>query len=130
VYVARYGTDSDNLGLSMPPYPSQLVRSKAGSYDCQGSAIELPLICDNASDQAQRASMTSITIAEIDERLRHLPREKLLVVYDFVSYLLDRDIAELLPAGDSGARHSMLASEAILRRDWDRPEEDAAWAHL
>ena len=74
--------------------------------------------------------MASVTIAEIDERLRQLPPEKLPVVYDFVSYLLDRDVADLLAAGDSGARATMLASEAVLRRDWDRPEEDAAWAHL
>lgn len=70
------------------------------------------------------------TIAEIDERLRYLPPEKLAVVYDFVSYLLDRDAAELLADGTTGARATMLASEAVLRRDWDRPEEDAAWAHL
>jgi hypothetical protein len=25
---------------------------------------------------------------------------------------------------------AMLASEAVLRRDWDSPEEDEAWAHL
>jgi len=74
--------------------------------------------------------MASVTIAEIDERLRQLPPEKLPVVYDFVSYLLERDVADLLAAGDSGARATMLASEAVLRRDWDRPEEDAAWAHL
>ena len=74
--------------------------------------------------------MASVTIADIDERLRQLPPEKLPVVYDFVSYLLDRDVADLLAAGDSGARATMLASEAVLRRDWDRPEEDAAWAHL
>jgi hypothetical protein len=29
--------------------------------------------------------MPSVTIAEIDERLRHLPPDKLSVVYDFVS---------------------------------------------
>jgi hypothetical protein len=74
--------------------------------------------------------MASVTIAEIDERLRELAPEKLPVVYDFVSYLLERDAADLLTAGDSGARATMLASEAVLRRDWDRPEEDAAWAHL
>ncbi len=28
--------------------------------------------------------MLSVTIAEIDERLRYLPPEKLIVVYDFV----------------------------------------------
>lgn len=25
---------------------------------------------------------------------------------------------------------TMLASEAVLRREWDTPEEEAAWAHL
>lgn len=74
--------------------------------------------------------MASVTIAEIDERLRQLPAEKLPVVYDFVSYLLERDVADLSVASESGARGTMLASEAVLRRDWDRPEEDAAWAHL
>jgi hypothetical protein len=74
--------------------------------------------------------MSSVTIAEIDERLRHLPPEKLIVVYDFVSYLLERDIADLLNDSGTDARATMLASEAVLRRDWDRPEEDAAWAHL
>jgi len=74
--------------------------------------------------------MASVTIAEIDERLRRLPPEKLPVVYDFVSYLLQRDVADLPVADASDARATMLASEAVLRRDWDRPEEDAAWAHL
>lgn len=74
--------------------------------------------------------MASVTIAEIDERLRQLAPEKLPVVYDFVSYLLERPSADLLASGDDPARATMLASEAVLRRDWDRPEEDAAWAHL
>jgi hypothetical protein len=74
--------------------------------------------------------MPAVTIAEIDERLRHLPPDKLVVVYDFVSYLLERDLADLLMDTDTDARATMLASEAVLRRDWDRPEEDAAWAHL
>jgi hypothetical protein len=74
--------------------------------------------------------MRSVTIAEIDERLRRLRPEKLPVVYDFVSYLLERDAADLLAPDISDARATMWASEAVLRRDWDRPEEDAAWAHL
>jgi len=74
--------------------------------------------------------MASVTITEIDERLRRLPPEKLPVVYDFVSYLLERDVADLPAADASDARATMLASEAVLRRDWDRPEEDAAWADL
>jgi hypothetical protein len=74
--------------------------------------------------------MPSVTIAEIDERLQHLPPEKLIVVYDFVSYLLERDQITLLLEADIDARATMFASEAVLRRDWDSPEEDAAWAHL
>jgi hypothetical protein len=58
-----------------------------------------------------------------------LPGDKLSVVYDFVSYLLDRETDQ--PQGQhSGAFHTMLASEAVLDREWDRPEEDAAWADL
>jgi hypothetical protein len=30
----------------------------------------------------------------------------------------------------SSALDTMLASEDVLRRDWDSPEEDATWAHL
>lgn len=30
----------------------------------------------------------------------------------------------------SEAYQTMLASERILRRDWEQPEEDAAWADL
>jgi hypothetical protein len=44
--------------------------------------------------------------------------------------LLERDLADLLTDADTDSLATMLASEAVLRRDWDRPEEDAAWAHL
>ena len=33
-------------------------------------------------------------------------------------------------ATESEAFQSMLASEQVLARDWDTPEEDAAWADL
>ena len=62
-------------------------------------------------------------ISEIEERLRHLPPEKLSVVLDFVAHLIERQ-------GASEAFETMLASEAVLRRDWDTPEEDEAWADL
>jgi hypothetical protein len=64
-----------------------------------------------------------VSVAEIEERSRRLPPEKLVVVLDFVSYLLDRELS-LDPFSTA------LASEAVLARDWDRPEEDAAWQHL
>ena len=71
-------------------------------------------------------AMSPATIDEIDQRIRQLPPEKLAVVSDFVSYLLERELS----ASEDDARATMFASEAVLRRDWDRPEEDAAWAHL
>lgn len=74
--------------------------------------------------------MTAVTLREIDERLRQLPPEKLAVVYDFISFLIERDAADLLAQGEPAVRESALLSEPVLRRDWDRPEEDAAWAHL
>ena len=72
--------------------------------------------------------MKPVSVRDIDERLQQLPPEKLAVVYDFVSYLLERELS--INPQDSSAMETMLASEAVLRRDWDRPEENAAWAHL
>jgi hypothetical protein len=67
--------------------------------------------------------MNRASIAEIDEQLQKLSPEKLAVVLDFVSFLLERQ-------DTSEAFQTMLASEAVLRRDWDNPEEDEAWADL
>ena len=65
----------------------------------------------------------TITIEQIDAQLQRLPADKLAVVFDFVSYLADRQQR-------SEAFEMMLASEAVLSRDWLSPEEDAAWADL
>lgn len=76
--------------------------------------------------------METITVSQITESLRKLSSEKLSEVYDFVSFLLERE--ETLPAmrekEDLYVTDTMLASENVLRRDWDSPEEDEAWAHL
>ena len=32
--------------------------------------------------------------------------------------------------GEDSSRLTMLASEALLAREWNTPEEDEAWAHL
>jgi hypothetical protein len=67
--------------------------------------------------------MHAVDIAEITDQLRQLPKEKLAIMSEFVSRLAEvGDVSEGLK--------TMLASEAVLRRDWDRPEEDAAWAEL
>jgi len=72
--------------------------------------------------------MQQISIPQIDNCLKKLPQEKLLVVYDFVSDLLKRN--EDIGEGNSSVHQTMLASEATLRRDWERPEEDEAWKDL
>jgi hypothetical protein len=70
------------------------------------------------------------TIAQITDSLRTLPAEKLAVIYDFVSYISEREIKKALQEPATKSFEFMLATEAVLRRDWDRPEEDAAWANL
>jgi len=67
--------------------------------------------------------MSIVTISQIEERLRQLPPDKLAVVFEFVSYLAERQLA-------SESFQTMLASEAVLSRDWSTPEEEAVWAHL
>lgn len=74
--------------------------------------------------------MQTITIPQIVERLQQLSDERLLVVYDFVSYLADRAGEQASTESTSEAWQTMVASEAVLRRDWERPEEDRAWADL
>lgn len=68
-------------------------------------------------------NMDSATISRIEDQLRRLSPDKLATVFDFVSYLVERE-------GLSESFQTMLASEQVLRRDWDTPEEDAAWVDL
>ncbi len=72
--------------------------------------------------------MPTITLPQLNERLKLLPPEKLAVVYDFVSYLGERELNLRLRETPTEAYHTMLASEPVLNRDWDRPEEDQAGA--
>lgn len=74
--------------------------------------------------------MQTVTISDIVECLQRLPADKLVVVYDFVSYLFERETGQSLIKPSSEALQTMLASEPVLRRDWERPEEDLAWANL
>jgi hypothetical protein len=65
----------------------------------------------------------AVTQAQVEEQLRRLSPEQLDTVYEFVSFLAERRRA-------SRSLATMLASESVLRRDWDRSEEDAAWSDL
>lgn len=76
--------------------------------------------------------METITISQINESLRKLSPDRLMEVYDFIVFLSTRESfsATLREAGTSYALDTMMASEKVLARDWDTPEEDAAWADL
>lgn len=67
--------------------------------------------------------MEQATIERIDEQLRQLPQEQLTTVLDFVSFLAAR-------RRSASASETLLMAETALRKDWGRPEEDAAWADL
>ncbi len=67
--------------------------------------------------------MKAVTMPQIAVLLHRLPPDKLAVVYEFISYLLER-------RASSEAFQTMLASDDVLSRDWDTPEEDEAWADL
>ena len=63
------------------------------------------------------------SIERIIARLWTLSPEKLEIVSDFVSYLAERQ-------QEVSSSETMLASESVLARDWNRPKEDDAWAEL
>lgn len=54
--------------------------------------------------------------------MEDLPGGMLQEVADFVRFLKERTARERM--------ESAVLSESVLRRDWLRPEEDAAWADL
>jgi hypothetical protein len=58
----------------------------------------------------------------IQQELEGLPESLQREVYDFARFL------KLKSGSDSF--NGLLASEAVLARDWDTPEEDAAWQNL
>jgi hypothetical protein len=41
-----------------------------------------------------------------------------------------RALVTILEEPPSGSRETALLSEPSLAKDWNRPEEDAAWSHL
>lgn len=70
--------------------------------------------------------MQTITVEDIDSKLQTLSEDKLAAVYHFVSYLADQDF----DMSDISAKDLILASENLIAKDWDTPEEDKAWADL
>jgi hypothetical protein len=58
----------------------------------------------------------------IEKELDVLPEPLQREVYDFVRFLRLQT--------DADAFNGLLASEAVLARDWDTAEEDEAWQNL
>ena len=58
----------------------------------------------------------------IDKELADLSEPLQQEVYDFVRFLRLKS--------DEEAFNGLLLSESALARDWNSPEEDAAWANL
>jgi hypothetical protein len=57
----------------------------------------------------------------IRKEVENLPEDLQREVYDFARFLREKS-----DAGFNG----LFLSESALRKDWDTPEEDAAWANL
>ena len=57
----------------------------------------------------------------IRKELANLPEELQREVYHFARFLREKSDAEF---------DGLLLSHSALSKDWDSPEEDAAWANL
>ncbi len=57
------------------------------------------------------------------EEIKSSPANLLKEIYDYLLFLKSRKTGE-----DNIKTH--LASEKVLSRDWDSPEEDEAWKNL
>ncbi len=68
------------------------------------------------------------TIEDLLEAYPHITREDILACIYYAADNLRRKYDR--KAKRRGAYAAMLASEQVLRREWDTPEEDEAWAYL
>jgi hypothetical protein len=62
-------------------------------------------------------STQELIVNEIEKLSEPQKRE----VYDFARFLRE---------GSTDAFNGLLLSESALKKDWDTPEEDAAWSNL
>ena len=58
----------------------------------------------------------------INKEVENLPEPLRREVYDFARYLREKF--------QDDSFNGLLMSDSALRKDWDTPEEDAAWANL
>jgi hypothetical protein len=62
------------------------------------------------------------TIQLIEKEIASLPEPQQREVYDFARFLRVK--------AQDDQFEGLVASTTVLARDWDSPEEDAAWANL
>ncbi|MBF0118648.1 MAG: DUF2281 domain-containing protein [Desulfobacterales bacterium] len=72
--------------------------------------------------------MKTVTINNLTQQIKQLPYDKLVVVYDFVSFILEKNLNPV--EIKSEAFQTMAASEMVLGKDWESAEEEQAWANL
>ena len=58
----------------------------------------------------------------LEQEMQDAPEPILREVYHYLRYLKVREESEVFDG--------LGLSEGVLKRDWDTPEEDAAWANL
>ena len=66
--------------------------------------------------------MPGLCRAGVHERVAELPEPLQREVYDFARFHKLKS--------DEDRFNGLLLSESALAKDWNTPEEDAAWAHL
>jgi len=74
-----------------------------------------------ADDRAGRYD-SPVSLAEIKQMATQLPPEELTALTSFLVRLIQNSEGE--------AFNGAALSESVLGREWNSPEEDAAWANL
>ena len=77
---------------------------------------------ENIADDGSERYDSPMSLAEIKELATQLPPEELTALTSF--------LVRLTQNADGEAFNGALLSESVLRREWNSPEEDAAWENL
>ncbi len=65
-----------------------------------------------------------VTKEKLREELNDVPDEMLSELYNFMKYL------KYKTSRKHEGMYTAYASEAVLKREWEKPEEDEAWSNL
>lgn len=74
--------------------------------------------------------MAKITTREkLKQELQHIPDDLLGELHEYMKYLQYKKHHASSPA-DTASMETAYASETVLGKDWNSPEEDQAWQDL